>query len=71
MADSATVHIGENSREEVAHKLLLHIAHVEGKSIRSGMTGEKADRAYILTTYHECWQVAAGYGPPPNAPACR
>ena len=62
MADGAIVHIGENSPEEVAHKLLVHIAFVEGKCIRHGTTGEKADRAYILTTYEECIHVVKGYG---------
>ncbi|MGO8154434.1 hypothetical protein HB771_17390 [Rhizobium leguminosarum bv. viciae] len=60
MTDKSIVHIGENSPEEVAHKLFLHIAAVEKKSIsatdesgiKSGWT--KADKTYILKTYGEC-----------------
>lgn len=62
MAD-AVVHIGENSREQVAFKLLRLIAYVEGKSIESGYTGEKADRKYILSTYHECFNAVIGMKP--------
>ncbi len=65
MADTnTTVHIGENSPEEVAYKLLERIAYVEGKGIRSGVSAPptKADRAYILTTYEECIHVVKGFG---------
>ncbi len=57
MAYDTTVHIGENSPEQVAYKLLEEIAFAEGKSLRAGMTGQKADRAYILSTY---WEVLEG-----------
>jgi hypothetical protein len=62
MAYDTTVHIGENSPEQVAYKLLEEIAFAEGKSLRPGMTGQKADRAYILSTYWECWRVVQGVG---------
>lgn len=62
MAYDTTVHIGENSPEQVAYKLLEEIAFAEGKSLRAGMTGQKADRAYILSTYWECWRVVQGIG---------
>jgi hypothetical protein len=57
VADAPVVHIGENSPEEVAYKLLRHIAYVEDKIIASGGMGSggtPADRAYILDTYAEC-----------------
>jgi hypothetical protein len=62
MTDDTIVHIAENSPEQVAYKLLDKIAFVEGKSLRPGMTGQKADRAYILTTYWECLKVVQGVG---------
>ncbi len=58
MADGATVHIGENSPEHVACKLLLDIASCEGKTLHSGT--HAADRNYILTTYQQCLRVAKG-----------
>jgi hypothetical protein len=62
MTDDSIVHIAENSPEQVAYKLLDKIAFVEGKSLRPGMTGQKADRAYILSTYWECLKVVQGIG---------
>ena len=62
MADDTIVHIAENSPEQVAFRLLESIAFAEGKSLRPGMRGQKADRAYILTTYWECWRVVQGVG---------
>lgn len=65
MADPApVVHIGENSPEQVAYKLMGHIADVERKSIhQSQPTGgwTAADRKWILDTYAECLQAAKGY----------
>lgn len=60
MADSSTVHIGENSPEQVAFKLFEIVARIERKSlsgsdaneIKSGWT--KADRDYVLETYSKC-----------------
>lgn len=55
MADAPVVHIGENSPEEVAYKLLRHVANVEGKNLNS--TGA-VDRKYLIDTYAEClWAV--------------
>jgi hypothetical protein len=62
MAGDTTIYIGENSPEQVAYKLLESIAFAEGKRLQPGMRGEKADRAYILTTYWECWRVVQGVG---------
>jgi hypothetical protein len=71
MADNTTVHIGENSPEHVALKLLDHISHVERKSLsatepsglKEGWT--KADRAWILNTYGKCIRtVKTGYYDP-------
>jgi hypothetical protein len=57
MADKQTVvHIGENSPQEVAYKLMQEIAKAEDKYLKSTGTGgqSKADRKWILDTYAEC-----------------
>jgi hypothetical protein len=65
MADSApVVHIGENSPEHVAYRLLLDIQRIErkvfsGGEIKQGWSG--ADRKWVLDTYAECLQAAKGY----------
>jgi hypothetical protein len=49
------VHIGENSPEHVAYKLMERIAEAEGKNLhRSSSDQHKADKAWILDTYAEC-----------------
>lgn len=53
MADAPVVHIGENSPEEVALKLLRMIADVEKKRLFHS-NEPMADRKYILDTYAEC-----------------
>jgi hypothetical protein len=53
------VHIGENSPEEVAFRLMRIIGTSEGKntSVPSG----NADRKWLLDTYAECLQAVKGY----------
>lgn len=65
MADAApVVHIGENSPEHVAYKLMERIAVLERKSIHNsipetaGWSG--ADRKWLLDTYAECLHAAKG-----------
>jgi hypothetical protein len=62
MADQTTVHIGENSPEQIAYKMLVHVAAAEGFHLRSGPTSDavKPTREYILDTYAECWIAAKG-----------
>ena len=62
MSIDTTVYVGDNSPEQIAYKLLQAIAFAEGKSLQAGMTGHKPDRAYILSTYWECWRVVQGVG---------
>jgi len=62
MADTTTVHIGENSPEQVAFKLLETISHLEGKDV-GGKGASKPDRAYVLKLFHECLHVVKGYQP--------
>ena len=60
MADTV-VHMGENSPEYVAYKLLVDIANVENKTLHRG--NEAATREYILTTYAQCFRVVRGLDP--------
>jgi hypothetical protein len=52
MADTPVVHIGENSPEEVAYRLLKGVALSEDKKLASGIV--IADRAWLLRAYSEC-----------------
>ncbi len=55
MADAPAVHIGENTPEEIAYKLLHNVAAAEGKSFaRSATAKSNGDRKWILDTYAEC-----------------
>jgi hypothetical protein len=51
MADNTVVHIGENSPEEVAYKLLQNIASQERKTL---IVSSEAERKWLLDTYAEC-----------------
>ncbi len=53
MADEAVVHIGENSPEHVAYRLLRDVAWAEGMAKSTGHMFE-TDRKWILDTYAEC-----------------
>lgn len=67
MADAPIVHIGENSPEQVAFKLLRVIADNEGKTLGSGIAGPAtADRKWLLDTYAEC--LKAIYRPQDRKP---
>jgi hypothetical protein len=65
MANEAVVHIGENSPQQVAYRLMHDIAAVEGKSLhRNPSQGyQQADRKWILNTYAECVEAALGGRP--------
>jgi len=52
MAEAPAVHIGENSREEVALKLTRQIAAHEKKD---------PTREYLLNLYAECLHAVNGY----------
>jgi hypothetical protein len=56
MADDASnVHIGENSPEQIAYKLLQIIASIEEKSLVSSMASKAtANRKWLLDSYAEC-----------------
>ena len=59
MADQPVVHIGENSPEQVAFKLMFNIARVEGKVLhRNPEDGEEtASKEWLLDTYAECLRI--------------
>ncbi len=59
MAEQTVVHIGENSPEQVAYRLMDNIAHVEGKVLFKDQNS--ADRTWILDTYAECLRAVRGY----------
>jgi hypothetical protein len=54
MADAPVVHIGENSPEEVAYKLLREVARAEGMNTVYTTGNNKPTRKWILDTYAEC-----------------
>jgi hypothetical protein len=62
VADAPVVHIGENSPEQVAYKLLENVASVERKSFHKTENRDwtVADRNWILDTYAECLQASKG-----------
>jgi hypothetical protein len=53
MADNIIVHIGENSPEQVAYKLMERVMAIEGKQ------GTQLNRKYVLDTYAECLETVA------------
>jgi hypothetical protein len=60
MADAPVVHIGENSLEYVAYRLMRDIAHVEKKKLNGIARQNPPDRKWILDTYAECRQAVIG-----------
>lgn len=62
MADTKpVVHIGENSPEEVAFKLLRQVAAIEKTSMYGGPGGsEPKNRKWLLDTYAECLEAVKG-----------
>lgn len=62
MAEQNTVHIGENSPEQVAYNLMKDIAAIEKRELYSH-GDNPADRNYILDTYNRCLQAVQGNRP--------
>lgn len=63
MANAPIVHIGENSPEQVALKLLEAVAKVERKLLYPAQNPEPdtvASRKWILDTYGECLEAVKG-----------
>lgn len=56
MADAPAIHLGENSPEHVAYRLLRTIASNESKTLESSTVSGRAtaDRKWLLDTYAEC-----------------
>lgn len=57
MADAPVVHMGENSPEHVAFKLMHIVADVENRKLFSTQKDTPADRKWLLDTYAECLQA--------------
>jgi hypothetical protein len=52
------IHVGENSPEQIAWRLLQAIASNEGKTTQTSMSGgATANRDWLLSTYAECIRV--------------
>ena len=62
MSEKPVVYVGENSPEQIAYKLMGHIAEVEKKVFRTAELGNStvAGRKWILDTYSECLAAAKG-----------
>lgn len=62
MTDTSIMHLGENSPEYVAFRLMEKIAASEGRIFtdRPNGTHQSADRAWILSTYQECLSAVLG-----------
>ncbi len=57
MSGVAVVHIGENSPEQVAYKLMQDIAKVESRRLDASVEDngtQVADRKWILDVFAEC-----------------
>ena len=57
MAEGTVVHIGENSPEYVAYRLMEAIAMAEKKTLPGRGGSQDPDRAWLLRTYAQCVQV--------------
>jgi hypothetical protein len=55
MTDTTVAHIGENSPEQVAYKLLQLIGNAENKNLNTHAI--EANREWILKTYATCLGV--------------
>ena len=62
MADAPVVHMGENSPEHVAMKLLVSIAGLEDRRVHGLYGGSvPADRKWLLDTYAQCLEATKGF----------
>ena len=59
MSDKPVVHIGENSQEHVAFKLMAFVLDEEYDDRKA--SGAKKTRKLILDTYAECLKAAKGF----------
>jgi hypothetical protein len=61
MADAPVVHIGENSPENIAYKLMHDLMRAERRTFYHGTNDTVADRAYTIALYSECLAAVRGY----------
>jgi hypothetical protein len=60
MAATPIIHIGENSPEQVAYKLFVHIARLERQDLYPSEGKQGPDRKWVLDTYAECLRSVKG-----------
>ena len=60
MADTV-VHIGEDSPEHVAYKLMHEVMRADKRQFNDT---NPPGRAYLLKAYYDCWLVVRGSEPP-------
>jgi hypothetical protein len=61
MADNTVVHIGENSPEYVAFKMMHMIMNAENRN-EHGHQSNPVDREWILRTYNQCRSAVSQSG---------
>jgi hypothetical protein len=56
MPEQPNEHAADNSPEQVAYRLLLHVADLENKTLHGNPSQDRtiADRKWMLDTYAEC-----------------
>ena len=60
--NTQSIHIAENSREQIAYKLMKDIANAEAMVFHKdpGQGYQSANRKWILDTYVECLEAVKG-----------
>ena len=57
MAEVPAINFHENTPEQIAYKLFLHIVAREEASLAPGHGKNPVDRRWILSTYAECMKA--------------
>ncbi|MEO9900350.1 hypothetical protein [Nisaea sp.] len=63
MSDTTHLHVGENTQEHIAFKLLEVVASVEQKNLfhYEGAPEKTPTREWVLNTFAECLQAARSH----------
>lgn len=61
MSDKTILYAGNSSPQAVALELMREVAFAEKKELLAGSGSERADRAWILSTYAECYRACTGH----------
>lgn len=65
MSDKSVIHMGENSPEQVAYKLMGQLARTDGYTL--GGMGEAPPREWIIKTFSACLMAIRAPGYPEDA----